>query len=88
MKIYFLNRRGNVNKTGLTPLRCRFTLEKQRKQYSAGIFINSDLWSQEKPKVLDTGENTRTKNPQLSLIKQKFRHIGRKTFATTVTLSN
>ncbi|MCC8360998.1 site-specific integrase [Salinimicrobium sediminilitoris] len=72
MKITFLIQKGKTNKAGLAPLRCRVTIEKQRKQFSTGIFINPDHWSQEKQKVLDNGENHKIINSQLSLIKQKL----------------
>ncbi|WP_029034076.1 site-specific integrase [Salinimicrobium terrae] len=72
MKITFLLQKGKTNKTGLAPLRCRVTLEKRVKQFSTGIFINPDHWSQEKQKVLDTGESYQTVNSQISLIKQKL----------------
>ena len=72
MKITFLLQKGKTNKTGLTPLRCRVTIDKQRKQFSTGIFIHSDHWSQEKQKVLEEAENAKTVNSQISLIKQKL----------------
>ena len=72
MKITFLIQKGKTNKAGLAPLRCRVTIEKQRKQFSTGIFINPDHWSQEKQKVLDNGENHKIINSQISLIKQKL----------------
>lgn len=68
MKITFLLQRNKINKAGLTPLRCRITLERQRKQFSTRIFINPDYWSQEQQKVWDIADNYKTVNTQLSLI--------------------
>jgi integrase/recombinase XerD len=72
MKINYSIQKGKINKAGLTPLRCRITYEKSRKQFSTGIFINPSYWSKEKQKVLDDAENSRTVNSHLSLIKQKL----------------
>lgn len=72
MKINYSIQKGKINKAGLTPLRCRITYEKSRKQFSTGIFINPSYWSKEKQKVIVEAENSRTVNSHLSLIKQKL----------------
>ncbi|WP_029034064.1 site-specific integrase [Salinimicrobium terrae] len=72
MKTLFLIINQKINKAGLTPIMCRITYEKSRKQFSTGLFINPDYWDREKQKVLDKAENSEYVNKQISLIKQKL----------------
>lgn len=72
MKINFYLQKSKINKTGFTSIRCRITFNKNRKQFSTGIFIAPKHWSQEKQKIIDAGENARIVNSQISLIKQKL----------------
>ena len=44
IRIRFFIDKSKTNKTGKSPLNCRITFDKQRKQYSTGIFINPSLW--------------------------------------------
>ena len=72
MKILFLVKKQKLNKSGLTPVNCRITYEKSRKQFSTGLFINPDYWNKGKQKVLEKAENVEYLNKQISLIKQKL----------------
>jgi len=72
MNILFLIQNSKLNKRGTTPIRCRLTIDKSRKEFSTGIFVHPEYWSKEKQKVLDPGENSKTVNSQISLIKQKL----------------
>ena len=72
MKILFLIQNSKLNKRGTTPIRCRITIDKTRKEFSTGIFVHPEYWSKDKQKVLDHTENSKTINSQLSLIKQKL----------------
>ncbi len=72
MKTLFLIKKRITNKRGTTPIRCRFTISKTRKEFSTGIFIHPEYWDKDKQKVLDEIENSKTVNSQLSLIKQKL----------------
>lgn len=72
MKILFLIKKQKINKAGLTPVICRITYEKSRKQFSTGLFVNPDYWNKEKQKVLGNAENFEFLNKQLSLIKQEL----------------
>ncbi len=72
MNILFLIQNSKLNKRGTTPIRCRLTIDKSRKEFSTGIFVHPEYWSKEKQKVLDPGENSETVNSQISLIKQKL----------------
>ena len=70
--ILFLIQRNKVNKRGGTPLRCRITYNKHRKDFSLGLFINPNYWDSKKQKLLDRAENSKIVNTQLSLISQKI----------------
>ena len=72
MKILFLIQTSKLNKRGTTPVRCRLTIDKSRKEFSTGIFVRPEFWSKEKQKVLQETENSKTVNCQISLIKQKL----------------
>ncbi len=72
MKILFFIKSQKINKTGLTPILCRITYEKLRKQFSTGLFINPSYWNKQKQKVLDKAENSEYLNKQMSLIKQQL----------------
>ena len=72
MQINYSIQKGKINKAGLTPLRCRITYEKARKQFSTGLFIKPDHWNKEKQKVLEKADNSEYVNKQMSLIKQQL----------------
>ncbi len=61
-----------TNRNGLTSISCRITLNKSRKEFSTGIFVNPTYWSKEKQKLLDETEDSKMVYSQLSLIKQKL----------------
>ncbi|WP_028890801.1 site-specific integrase [Tenacibaculum sp. 47A_GOM-205m] len=70
--ILFLIQRNKINKRGGTPMRCRITYNKQRKDFSTGLFINPNYWDSKKQKLLNKAENYKIVNTQLSLISQKI----------------
>lgn len=70
--ILFLIQRNKINKRGDTPMRCRITYNKQRKDFSTGLFINPNYWDSKKQKLLNKAENYKIVNSQLSLISQKI----------------
>lgn len=72
MKILFFIKSQKINKSGLTPILCRITNKRFRKEFSLGLFINPFYWNKEKQKVLSTVDNSEYLNKQLSLIKQKL----------------
>ena len=72
MKILFFIKTQKTNKAGLTPILCRITFNKTRKQFSTGLFINPEYWNKEKQKVLEKADNSEYVNKQMSLIKQKL----------------
>ena len=72
LSILFLLKRNKINAKGLCPIACRITLDKQRKLFATGLFINPDNWNAQKQKAIPPNiENTQI-NTQLSLIKQEI----------------
>jgi integrase/recombinase XerD len=47
MKILFLIKKQKINKAGRTPIICRITYDKSRKQFSTGIFIDPKNWNKD-----------------------------------------
>ena len=72
ISILFLLRRNKINAQGVCPIECRITLDKQRKPFATGIFINPDNWNASKQKAHPLNTDTNQINIQLSLIKQEI----------------
>ena len=72
LSILFLLRRNKINVKGLCPIECRITLDKQRKPFSTGIFINPKYWDNGKQIAKPPNEENTYINNQLSLIKNKI----------------
>ena len=64
--------RNKTNVSGKSPIRCRITYNKQRKEFSTGLFINPDHWNSKKQKALVDAEHSEYTNTQLSLIINKM----------------
>ena len=64
--------RNKVNGSGKCPVRCRITYNKQRKEFSTGLFIYPKYWNSRKQRVSDDSENSEYINIQLSLIINKI----------------
>lgn len=72
ISILFLLRKNRKNIQGLCPIECRITLDKERKPFSTGIFINPDNWNAKKQKAIPSTRENSQINTQLSLIKQEI----------------
>ena len=74
IKLYITMRpvMGNINKIGKCVMRCRITYNKQRKEFSTGLFIYPKYWNRNKQKVLEDDERSEYTNTQLSLIINKI----------------
>ena len=72
LHIRFILKLNNLNLKGFSPLRCRITYNKNRKDFSTGISINPDYWDPKKQILLDQSDQEETTNMQLSLIKNKL----------------
>ena len=51
LSILFLLRRNRINTQGLCPIECRITLDKDRKPFSTGLFINPNYWDNKTQKA-------------------------------------
>ena len=72
LNIRILLYKSKINKGGKCPLRCRMTFNKQRKEFSTGLFVNPKYWNSKKQKILDDTEQSDYQNKQLSLIITKI----------------
>lgn len=72
IKILFLLAKSRVNKAGKCPVRCRCTYNKQRHEFSTGLFIDADNWYSKEQRAKPPNEENEFLNIQLSLIKNKI----------------
>ncbi len=72
IRILFLLAKSRINKAGQCPVRCRFTYDKLRHEFSTGLFINPDDWDSKGQKAKPPNEENEFLNTQLSLIKNKI----------------
>ena len=86
INILFLIAKNRTNTSGKCAIKCRITYNKQRHEFSTGLFINPKNWSSAKQQAFPLNiENTQI-NTQLSLIKQEinqaflFLQVGEKSF--------
>ena len=75
LNIRYLIITRRLNKSGLTPVSCRLTYNKNRKDFSTGITVNPDHWDPKKQRLLDQSDQEETTNIQLSLIEHKIRRL-------------
>lgn len=75
LNINFTVSKTRIRKDGLTPLICRITYNKKRKEFSTGIFINPNLWDSSHQEVKPPNEQNNIINSQLSLIKTKINQV-------------
>jgi len=72
MNVLFYLYKNKPNKRGECSLRCRITYNKQRKQFSTGLFINPSFWDSKQQTAKPPNDETNYINTQLSLIKSKI----------------
>lgn len=70
--MFFYLDKNKSNKRNLSPIQCRLTFNKNRKQFSTGIFINPSLWNSKQQLVKPDEPDAELLNTQLSLIKTKL----------------
>lgn len=64
-----------TNSKGLCPLYCRMTLNKERKQFSTGLFVNPNHWVNKLQKVNAQDANYKFINAQIEQIQIKINNI-------------
>lgn len=72
LSILFLLRRNKINSKGLCPIECRITLDKDRKPFSTGLFVNPLYWDNKTQKAKPPNDENNFINAELSLIKNKI----------------
>jgi len=72
LNIRYLLYKSKTNSSGKCPVRCRITYNKQRKEFSTGLFINPTNWNSKQQLVKSLEPDSDIINSQLSLIKTKI----------------
>ena len=86
INILFLIAKNRMNTSGKCAIKCRITYNKQRHEFSTGLFINPKNWSSAKQQAFPLNTENTQINTQLSLIKQEinqaflFLQVGESTF--------
>lgn len=73
--ILFVISPTKINQKGLCPLNCRITLNKERKQFTTGLFVNPNYWENKLQKVNTQDPNYKFINAQIEHIQIKINHI-------------
>ena len=73
--ILFVISPTKINQKGLCPLNCRITLNKERKQFTTGLFVNPNHWENKLQKVSNKDANYKFINAQIEQIQIKLNNI-------------
>ena len=73
LNITFLLIKSRLNKLGRCSILCRITYNKNRKEFSTGLFIIPSFWDRKRQKAEPPNEENSLINKQLSLIENKIR---------------
>lgn len=73
--ILFVISTNKTNQKGLCPLNCRITLNKERKQFTTGLFVNPNYWENKLQKVNTLDANNNFINAQIAQIHIKINNI-------------
>lgn len=73
--ILFVINTNKTNQKGLCPLSCRTTLNRVRKQFATGLFVNPSYWESKLQKVNVLDSNHKYINTQLERIQVKIYNI-------------
>jgi integrase len=73
--ILFVISANKTNQKGLCPLNCRITLNKERKQFTTGLFVNPNCWENKLQKVNIQDPNHKFINTQINKIQSKINNI-------------
>lgn len=73
--VLFVIDSNRTNQKGLCPLYCRITLNKERKQFSTGLFVNPSYWVNKHQKVNPQEPNHMYINAQIERLQVKIYNI-------------
>jgi len=74
LTILFVLNKGRINKLNLCPLKCRITYNKNRKEFSTGVFINPEEWNSRKQVAIPPDKHKNI-NEELDLIKNEIYQV-------------
>ena len=74
-KVLFYLRKAKTNSRGVAPLICRITLNKKRKEFSTGYFVQDKDWDASKQLIISKSTELKSINTQLNQISQLFLQI-------------
>lgn len=72
IRILFVIAENRKRKDNKSPIFCRLTYKKKRKQFSTGIFTTTKCWDSKGQRIKPPDENYQNYNSQISLIKQRI----------------
>lgn len=72
LAILFVISKSRIKKNGTSPIYCRLTYNKKRRQFATGIFINPKHWDSINQKIIPPELEIINLNQKLSLIRQKL----------------
>ena len=72
INILFLIAKNRMNTSGKCAIKCRITYNKQRHEFSTGLFINPNNWSSAKQQAVPLNTENTQINTQLSLSKSQI----------------
>lgn len=72
ISVLFVISTNKTNKKGLCPLNCRITFNKQRKQFTTGLFVNPKTWNNKLQQLSSKDKNLDYLNSQIELIRKKI----------------
>lgn len=73
--ILFVISPTKINQKGLCPLNCRITLNKERRQFATGLFVNPIYWDNKLQKVNSQDVNYKFINAKIKQIQTKINNI-------------
>jgi integrase/recombinase XerD len=73
--VLFIIKANRTNQKGLCPLNCRITVNRERKQFATGLFINPHYWESKLQKINTLEANYKYINAQTERIKVKIYDI-------------
>ena len=75
ISVLFILNSSRINQKGLCSLYCRITLNKERKQFSTGLFVNPSYWNNKLQKVNTQEANYKYINAQIERLQLKIYNI-------------
>ena len=72
INILFILSSSRINKVGKSAIKCRITYNKNRKEFSTGLFIKPEYWDSQHQIAKPPNDENININTQLSLIKSKI----------------